>query len=69
MYFGGSPRTLSPSLTSCFLAFGFFSLNSSSCAPGGATLLNVGFGMYSLITFRSAILVRPFTCTYLTRPS
>ncbi len=69
MYFGGATSTLSPSLGPRFLACGFFSLNSSSCAPGGATLLNVGFGMYSLITFRSAILVRPFTCTYLTRPS
>jgi hypothetical protein len=30
--------------------------------------LNVGFGMYSLITFRSAIFVRPLTWTYFTRP-
>src|SRR5258708_7243521 len=67
MYLGGWVRILSPSLR-FVREEGFFSLNSSSWAPGGATLLNVGFGMYSLMVFFSAILVRPLTCTYLTSP-
>jgi hypothetical protein len=65
MYLGGGDSSMSPSLASVFDE-GFFSLNSSSCAPGGATTLNVGFGMYSLILLFSAILVRPSTSTYLT---
>ena len=48
---------------------GFLSRNSISWGPGGDTLLNVGFGMYSLITLRRAIFVRPLTWTYFTRPS
>ena len=38
-------------------------------APGGATLLNVGFGMYSLILFLIAIFVRPLISTYLITPA
>ena len=34
-------------------------LKYSSCAPGAATTLNVGFGMYSLIVPFTVILVRP----------
>src|SRR5260370_40311138 len=67
MFLGGSAKILSPSLR-FVREEGFFSLNSSSWAPGGATLLNVGFGMYSLMVFFRAILVRPLTCTYLTSP-
>ena len=44
-------------------------LKYSSCAPGAATLANVGLGMYSLIRPLTAILVRPSTSTYLMRPS
>ena len=43
-------------------------LKSSSDAPGRPTTLNVGFGMYSEITLRTAILVRPLTSTYLINP-
>ena len=43
-------------------------LKSSSDAPGRPTTLNVGFGMYSEITLRTAILVRPLTSTYLISP-
>ena len=38
-------------------------LKYSSCAPGAATLLKVGLGMYSLIWFLTVIFVRPFTST------
>ena len=34
-------------------------LKYSSCAPGAATTLNVGLGMYSLIWPLTVILVRP----------
>ncbi len=44
-------------------------LKNSSDAPGRPTTSNVGFGMYSEMTLRTAILVRPLTCTYLIRPS
>ena len=47
---------------------GFLSRNSSSCAPGGATLLKVGLGMYSLILFLIAIFVRPLISTNLMSP-
>ena len=40
-------------------------LKNSSWAPGAATTLNVGFGMYSEITFLIASLSRPLTWTYL----
>ncbi len=58
MYFGGGASWMSSGRV---MDDGFLSRNSSSCAPGGATLLKVGFGMYSLILFLIAILVRPFT--------
>ena len=54
MYLGGMPGsrgsffalTFSPTVvpTECFDE-GFLIRNSSSCAPGGATLLKVGLGM------------------------
>ena len=40
-------------------------LKYSSCAPGAATTLNVGFGMYSLIWPFTVILVRPEMSMYL----
>ena len=40
-------------------------LKYSSCAPGAATTLNVGFGMYSLIVPFTVILVRPSMSMYL----
>ena len=43
MYFGGGASW--SSLSAAVIESGFLSLNSSSWAPGGATLLNVGFGM------------------------
>ena len=43
-------------------------LKSSSDAPGRPTTLNVGLGMYSEMTLRTAILVRPLTSTYLISP-
>src|SRR6201999_886163 len=36
--------------------------------PGRPTTLNVGFGMYSEMTLRTAIFVRPLTSTYLISP-
>src|SRR4051812_32699057 len=66
MYLGGGATSMSPGFV---FDDGFLARNSSSCAPGGATLWNVGFGMYSLILLFSAIFVRPFTSTYLMRPS
>ena len=58
----GSPRISRRDLPS-----GLPFLKNSSCAPGRATTLNVGFGMYSEITFLMASLSRPLTCTYLIR--
>ena len=48
---------------------GFPFLKNSSEAPGRPTTEKVGFGMYSEITLRMAILSRPFTWTNLTMPS
>src|SRR5580658_1393499 len=67
MYLGGSSRALSPGFA-LVLDDGFVSLYLSSWAPGAATTLKVGFGMYSLILFLMAIFVRPFSSTYLIRP-
>src|SRR5580658_1688526 len=51
------------------LPSGFPCLKSSSEAPGRPTTSKVGFGMYSEITLRTAIFVRPLIWTYLMSPS
>ena len=61
-------RMGSPISSRRVLPSGLPCLNSSSEAPGRPTTLNVGFGMYSEMTLRTAILVRPLTSTYLIRP-
>ena len=58
----GSPR-ISRRLFPSGLPF----LKNSSWAPGWATTLNVGFGMYSEMRALMANLSRPLTCTSLTR--
>ena len=61
MYFGGGAELDVALAAPGSSTTGSCSLNSSSWAPGGATTLKVGLGMYSLILFFSAILVRPLT--------
>ena len=51
------------------LPSGFPCLKNSSDAPGRPTTSNVGFGMYSEMMLRMAILSRPFTLTNLISPS
>ncbi len=61
-------RIGSPMISRRLFPSGLPCLKSSSEAPGRPTTLNVGFGMYSEITLRTAIFVRPLTSTYLISP-
>ena len=58
-----------PSTSRRLLPSGLPTLKYSSCAPGTATRSKVGFGMYSEMRPRTAILVLPLTSTYWTSPS
>src|SRR5580693_4202776 len=61
-------RIGSPMISRRLFPSGLPCLKSSSDAPGRPTTLKVGFGMYSEITLRTAIFVRPLTSTYLISP-
>ena len=65
MHFGGW-RDLMSRRRDCVFDDGFLRAELELLGAGRGDLLNVGFGMYSVISLRTAILVRPLTCTYLT---